>query len=380
MSVSIVKLRAGLLAIVAAVAVVPSVAGSARANSGYPNTIARDEGVAHLKAGRYQTAEAYFLQAIREQPNDPMLHYYLANALVYLHQHPGAIVQYQACYRLDPYGPLSGYCRRALKTYGAAIPDGDTTGGATSVVVSPAATTTTIASRPSSNKDDPPPAEPPPDAKITGINGTINTIRAQAESEKSRHRAVSDSLSAAAIKSGEAQAASIQEAAKEEIERVLNPPPLLNGGRINPLIFNPDLQKARIEEIRHNAEEASSMARNKALDKANTYKKWSQVHDGLLDDSATSLEGQLHMRNLPGTPRLSHAGTGLFVRNYNSADQPYPYPEPHQSIARIHRVTSGPQSADENNQTELHARQEFDAGDRPGNTVRGTVVKKTPSP
>jgi hypothetical protein len=147
----------------------------------------------------------------------------------------------------------------------------------------------------------------------------------------------------------------------------------------NPLIWNPDLQKEKIAEIRRNAEEAANMARNKAIEKASIYKKWSQDHDQLLDDSATSLEGQLHTRNLPGTPRLSHAGTGLFVRNYDSPEQPNPYPDAHQGVARIHRVLTGPQNADENNQSELKAKEQYDVGDRPGNTVHGTVIMKTPA-
>jgi tetratricopeptide (TPR) repeat protein len=373
-----VKLTLGLLSIIAAVAVFPGVAHSAPA-SGYPNSVAKDEGIGHLNHGRFQTAEAYFLQAIRENPKDPMVHYYLATTLVYLHKHQDAIKQYQTCYRLDPYGQVSGYCRRALKTYGAQIPDSDTASSVKIIAAAPASLPAANAKL-AAAADLPAVDELPSDGRIAGINGAINKIRAEAESEKYRMHVVNDRLSALEIKNGESVAASIQAQAKEDIDKVLNPPPLIVNGRSmpNPLVWNPELQKEKIAQIQRNAEEAANLARNKAIEKAAVYKQRSQDHDQLLDDSAASLEVQLHTRNLPGTPRLSHAGTGLFVRNYDSAEQPNPYPEAHQGVARIHRALTGPQNADENNQSELKAKELYDVGDRPGNTVHGTVLTKAP--
>jgi tetratricopeptide (TPR) repeat protein len=316
--------------------------------------VARSEGLTHLAASRYQTAEVYLKQAIRENNADCLAHYYLANTLVHLNKHQEAIKQYQASYKLDSYGPVSGYCRRALSLYHAEIPGEGSASGAQ------------IASKPL--------AETSSDLGVGEVSGAIDKIRHEAQEQKERHHHFADTMSAAAFKSGEQQANLIQEEAKEEIDRIFNPPMILNG-RMNPLMFNPELQKAKAEEVRRNADEAAQLARNRAAQKASTFKQWSENNASVLDDSAASLERQLHDRNLPGTPRLSTIGTGLYVRNYASSDEPSPYPEPHAGIARISRAVAGPENAKEANQTELKAKQDYDAGDRPGNTVRGTVLK-----
>ncbi|HEY9774381.1 MAG TPA: tetratricopeptide repeat protein [Planktothrix sp.] len=319
-----------------------------------PAAIAREEGLRDLGAGRYQIAAAYLKQATKEAPKDPALHYYLANALVYLNKHQEAITEYQRSYTIDPYGPVSGYCRRALKTYHATIPEGTTDG------------------------DEPPPALAQIQKAIaaepqlsTGINATIGKIRSQAQDEKDRHRTIAASLSSTALKTGEANVKQIQEDANAEIERILNPVPIPGRSPYNPILFNPELQKARAEEVRKNAEEAARIARETATEKANTFQRWSQYHDVILDSSADALERQLHERNLPGTPRLTEIGTGLYVRNYTQPSEPSPYPEAHQGVARIKRVVYGPQEADRGNEQELKAREDTD---QPGNTVRGTVL------
>jgi tetratricopeptide (TPR) repeat protein len=315
--------------------------------------LARSEGLAHLQAGRYQMAEAYLRQAVREQPDEPTNHYYLANTLVFLQNHEEAVAEYKRAYQLDPYGPISGYCRRALKTYKSKVPSDDTVSGVAADAV--------IAAKPI-------------DATVhqTGIGGAIDKIRKDTEAQKRREKGIVDDLSSAAIKSGEAQASAIQQAARDEIDRILNPVPVVGGRTTNPQMFDVEYQKAQAEEVRRSAEDAAARARSKAEQRAEYYKRLLKDHSDRLDESAVNLQHQLHERNLPGTPRLAETGTGLYVRNYHGAERPSPYPEPHASVARISRTVVGPNT--DSNDYGQHAK-ELSANDEGNNTVRGVVIK-----
>jgi tetratricopeptide (TPR) repeat protein len=315
------------------------------------------EGLANLKAGRYQHAEIYLRQALSDRASDPNVHYYLANALVYLAKHHEAIAEYQTSYKLDPYGPVSGYCRRALEAYKAEVPEAGTTSGVAIAVKPPTKYV----------QDYEPRLE-------SGLNGAIEKIRHDAETEKSRHRQAADSLSTAAVKSGEQQATQIQDAARDEIDRIYNPPANMIGrAAYNPLSFTPEMQKAKADEVRRNADEAAQLARNRAAQKASVYKQWTKEHDFVLDESALNLEKQLHERNLPGTPRLAGVGTGLYVRNYMPSEQPSPYPDPHPGVVRI-RPAGATAESDSDESGEQAREAVLEKGDRPGNSVRGTII------
>lgn len=322
----------------------------------------RDDGLNHLNAHRYQHAELCLRQAVRENPTDSSAHYYLANALVYLGKHKEAIAEYQSSFQLDPFGPVSGYCRRALMSYHADVPDSS---------VDP--DTVRIATKASSNVRVYAPAPAP------GVSSAIEKIRHDAEFEKYRHRQIADSMSDVARKVADQTTAQIQSAAHDEIDRIMNPP-VVPGRIVNPQIYNPEYQKARCDEVRRNAEEAMQMARQKAEQKASNYKQWTQDRALVVDDTAANLENQLNARNLPGTPRLAATGTNLYVRNYSAPEQPSPYPDPHQGVVRIQRNFSGPQPGSNDSSGAAgagdHATQQRFVPDSPdAHSVRGVVVK-----
>lgn len=339
-----------------------------------PASGAREEGLEHYKAGRFHHAEVYLRVAVTETPGDAMLHYYLANSLVYIKKHEDAIAEYRKCFNLDPSGPFAQYCRKALAAYRLQVPDApvqtqpskvaDTTDGADEEKVIPVQT---LADKYSSKKKTRTPAGNTAD---TSVNRAISEIRRQADLAKSRHRSDAETLSTFALRSGELEVTRIEENARIEIDRIMNPPPIVGRG-FNPLLFNPELQKQRAAEVRRQADEAVKVARGLAQEKSESYKRWSQQKEFELDEVAANLERQLHERSLPGTPRLSHVGTGLYVRNYDSPIGPSPYPEPHSGVARI-RPIDHPATDDEE---ELRAPQEtMQDSNPPDSTVRGTVI------
>ncbi len=272
-----------------------------------------DEGLDHFNTGRWTHAARCFQQHILAAPRDPNGYYYLANCLVHLNQHDRAIEAFQVCYGLDPYGTLSGFCRKALKAYRAPLPDADDAEGQR-----------TQASRIQTA------------AAGTKTDSTIANIRRQALEVKERHRHANNSLAESARKTGERQASAIREETSAEAEKALREPPTYQtrGGVIS-APYNPELQKARAEEIRRSGEERAKYVQDRAEEKSNEYKKAAQDKEQLLDEIATNLESQLKSRSsIKGSAQLNSVGTGLFVRYYGVPSKTPPV-EVHQSVGRI---------------------------------------------
>lgn len=272
-----------------------------------------EDGVDHFNTGRWLHASRCFQQHILAAPRDPNGYYYLANCLVHLNQHERAIEAFQVCYGLDPYGTLSGFCRKALKAYRAAIPNDDD-------VSTSRAQSARIQSTGAGNRAD----------------NTIAIIRRQALEDKERHRNAHNHMAESVRKHGERQASIIREETSVEAHRALTEPPTYQtrGGVIS-APYNPELQKARAEEIRRSGEERAKFVQEKAEEKSNEYKKAAQAREQLLDEITTNLESQLKNKSsVRGSAQLNSVGTGLFVRYYGVPSKTPPV-EVHQSVGRI---------------------------------------------
>lgn len=269
-----------------------------------------DEGMKHASAGRHEYAAFYLRQAAHDEPNNPYVHYYLANSLVYLHKHDEAVREYMASYRLDPFGPVSGYCRRALMAYKTKLPDVDFNSPPSSIV---------------------PP--PPISHENEEIVSAIDLIRRQAEEEKRKHRHSSDAFSIQAQRTSNWQARKIEEDARARIDDIYSS---AASARIyNPFAHSPEALQARADEVRRQASEDAKLMRQRAEERIEDYKRVAKDREDLLDESAANLEGQLHTKALAGGSRLSGMGTGLYVRSYDRTVPKSNYPEAHESVARI---------------------------------------------
>jgi tetratricopeptide (TPR) repeat protein len=93
------------------------------ANLGYGGSVqaatALDQGIRAYNAGKYDEAIGRLGQAESTEFNNPILHYYLANALAKTKQTPDAIKEYKVALALEPNGQLADYCRQALQAMGA---------------------------------------------------------------------------------------------------------------------------------------------------------------------------------------------------------------------------------------------------------------------
>jgi tetratricopeptide (TPR) repeat protein len=264
----------------------------------------------------FKEAELFLRQSIAENPTSADAHYYLANALVQLNRHDEAIEEFKRAYRSDPFGPTSGYCRKALQAYAekqatAKPGDDDNTEAidATSSMMRYA--------QKGAGKDD--------------SQLKLVTLREQVEREKLRHQQSADSYGRAMRSTGEGEALTIRANARDDIDRILH-------GTRGGLPWVQQAAEARAAEVQHNADELEKIARERASEKAAEYKSVSKAKGRALDETVTNLEHQLVTKTLPGTPVLKHDGTDLFVRSYSPSSQKSPYPDAHAAVARINPV------------------------------------------
>jgi tetratricopeptide (TPR) repeat protein len=256
------------------------------------------DGLSLYAAGRYRDAVVVMSQAALAYPASPVVHYHLANALVKAGMHEQAMQEYQLSYRLDPYSSVAGYCRMALKAYGALEPD-----AGQGHVRLPALT-----------------------GCQNGFNGDAlvtrakTTIRRQAEFEKSKHRSTGEALAALAFRHAETDLQKIRQDMNEQLQRALEPPvmtlPTGRGVISLPMPFNPEIAKARADAIRREAQEQERKVRQFADTRANQYRRWSKEREYALDEVVANLESQLDEPVGRSGVKLQPVGTDLYVRYY----------------------------------------------------------------
>lgn len=292
-----------------------------------------DEGIRQFHARRYAMALGPLERAVSKAPHNAMCRYYLAGCYVHLNRHEDAQREYDMSYRLDPFGPVSGYCRRALLGYGRSVPaDSDLAD-----LKRPIASVV----RASSSKFQ--------YNSTHSLNKAVDTIRRQADFEKGRHKQTSDTFANNAIRTGEGTARKILDDADNEIRAIMDAPLIVAGGGANWTLQQHakelELQRRQqlASEIRKKAENDAHRIRAEAQDRSQKYRQYSQDRQAALDEVADSLESQLSSSRLKDRVKMRAEGTGLYVRNFGVV--PSPSPEVHNSVARI-RPREIPQQPD----------------------------------
>lgn len=265
--------------------------------------------VQYYQRNDFKNAEFLLRQAISEVPGEPNSHYYLANTLAHLNRHDEAKDEFKRAYNLDPYGPVSGYCRKALAVYDSQNPDATPTIQATDNLMR-------YANRVPSATD--------PEKKVLAL-------RSQAEREKQRHQQFADSYSKAMNSTGDGEAQRIRQNARDEIDSILH-------GTRGSFPWVQQAAEARAQQVQSNADELEKIAREHAKERAAEYKAVSKEKSKSLDETVSNLERQFNTKSLPGTPQLRHDGTDLFVRSYSPSTSKSPYPEAHPAVARVNPV------------------------------------------
>ncbi len=296
---------------------------SAALAAGHSGNSAYKIGLSQFKARNYGFAEKYFEQAAKQNPSDAMSRYYLANCLVHLKRHKEAMKQYQMCYQLEPYGVVSGFCRRALLAYNVPLE-------------SPR-----LAVLPSASKR---PAEQPPGENSKQFDSALMMIRRQAEMEKSRNRDYADDLAKNVVESGKVKARRIKARAEDEIRYLYSGGPYADDrgtvrGQMAPIwrLRPVDQQyvKDQADQIRKEAEDRAKVEEQLSEEKSKEYKSWSQNRQDTLDQVADNLESQLKGKTVEEGVKLNPVGTGLYVRNYVSPKGRSKYADARPSVVRF---------------------------------------------
>ncbi len=269
-----------------------------------------NEGVQFYRVNDFKSAEIRLRQSIAEDSKDSKgsntasAHYYLANTLVHLGRHEEAIEEFKRTYALDPFGPTSGYCRKALLRYGQQSAN-------TEEASEPLDATTSMLRYAKKSG-----------SAVSTPQQKLDQLRTQAEREKRRHQQFADSYAKDVRATAEGEAQTIRANAKEEIDAILYGRNAVN----SPLPWVSQAAQAKAETVRQNADEMEKIARQRAVERAAELKSWSKAKSESLDETVNNLERQLVTKTLPGSPSLRHDGTDLYVRSYTPSVERSPYP------------------------------------------------------
>ena len=80
------------------------------------------QGIDAYNKGKYSEATGLLGEALATDGENPVLHYYMANALLKMDMKPDAIREYKMARDLQPQGQLARYCDTALRTLEAITP------------------------------------------------------------------------------------------------------------------------------------------------------------------------------------------------------------------------------------------------------------------
>lgn len=325
-------------------------------------TSALSEGVRQFSAGRYSCAVGHLERAACREPSNAMVRYYLATCYVHLNRHEEAILMYEHSYRLDPFGPVSGYCRQALLAYGRGVPDD---------VEARAMRAPTVSQQLASSA--------PMEETDKHLSRAISTIRTQAAREKEKHRLNGDAMSSAMLDTGDSAAKNIREDYDRRIKEIADEPLVVPaGGRASsPYIAAAAMQqemerrKILIEALTREKEAKIEQVKREASKRARDYKENAQRRQAALDETAESLESQIVQSRTRDGAKLRPEGTGLYVRHYGTSNKPLP--EVRSSVVRFTRqVLPGDKTAAGDEEQELHAPR---ATPPPVKSVTGTILK-----
>lgn len=357
---------------------------------------AHSKGVRYFKHKRYDLAAYHLKLALEADPRNAMLYYYLANSLVHTGRHKDAIVAYQRSYELDPFGTVSGFCRQALLTYKAPLPESRIpkahgkplpmfkVGSPQNKTWSGKETKNSEEDRESSQEGE---AEEEsvarePTAREQHMNNATAMIRRQAADEKARKKQYADYISDNLVKTGEAKANRIKADAEEQIKELYEGPIFYDSQgiarsrgvpswRLSPTLQ--EIVKNRADQIRREAEARAELELSRSHDKSSEYKKWYMDRESDIDSVCEALETQLQQPSGRSGILLNPIGTGLYVRNYSTFVPKHPIPDAHSSVVRM--LDRGYVDSPENSRSESDKNSTFKFPTLKHLEVRGTVVE-----
>jgi tetratricopeptide (TPR) repeat protein len=253
-----------------------------------------EEGNRFYTEGNFGSAARCFHAEIKANPKDAHAHYLMANTLLELGRKNEALIEYEQALKLEPTGAIQSNCQKAIHqltqpSQHAAPPQNGST-------LRPEASATSTPQNPESEA-------------IRNASGKIGAQTNQSETQMSaEYEAKIRDINGDADR----QVATLQ---AEQAARI-NDLPAGHGGRnsYNPARESDTIRSeisARIQAVR------DTQARKKA-----EFQEFIKTKSSAAEDAAITLDRQYLNRNEPGAIKLSPTGTSVYVRSYETSDEP----------------------------------------------------------
>lgn len=293
------------------------------------------DGLNDYNAGRYRQAVVKLAKACGAHPQNALIHYYLANALVKIAEHDSAAEEYRIAYILDPTGMVSQYCRDALRGYKKPLPCADevrafrdTVGGALAIG--------------QSNGGSPSSPHAVADPKISKA---LSKIQREVNLEKTNVQNFGDYHARDIAKMRERQSRQVEISMRDQIDNLRSDPFIRRAYMNNPAAAEQYIKEneARIQTA---AKDEIEYIKRETTARAERYKRVAEKRQNVLDEVAENLARQMSEKPKQGGVRLVASGTDLYVRHYAPAYGNYQNPDAHAAVARIYGVAPAAEPAE----------------------------------
>jgi tetratricopeptide (TPR) repeat protein len=242
------------------------------------------QGISDYDKGDYSAAVGHFGEAASSDFNEPVLHYYMANAYVHLNQSESAIREFRIAYALAPQGEIGKLCKLGLAHYGM-----DSTGTL--------AAKGDLSKLPDKNSPRLDPA----------IEQALTLFRRKIEEAKISSSQQYQNQADAVNRRAELESEQIQRQTQQQIDDLQNNPAYRR---------SPTMRQAVEQQMRDDAARRID-AINKHYDLQRSVSLGTGTRStAKIDESASNLEQLMFEKSHPGVPKLSPMGTNLYVRNY----------------------------------------------------------------
>lgn len=262
-----------------------------------------EEGIRNYNMSNFGKAERCFAAEIKAHPKNADAHYMLGNVLAELSREKEAIQEYNQSLSLDPHGPSSLYCKKALTSIAQKH--------------SPAPPSNPALPRPLAPNASPPLAGSPEKSQITdnqAISDSASKISAQTNETESHASEECEARIRDINRDAERQIADLQREQQERIDA--NKPAMAVKAAYR--AFQTADDNATREEISRKIEAVKTQQAKKIAELRLSYK----ARQSAAEDAAITLDKQYANRDRPTNVKLSPAGTSIYVRSYETSNQP----------------------------------------------------------
>ncbi|MBS1953863.1 MAG: tetratricopeptide repeat protein [Cyanobacteria bacterium SZAS-4] len=264
------------------------------------------EGIQYYNSSNFGKAENAFKAEITAHPKNADAHYMLGNALAELNREKEAVQEYNLSLSLEPNGVISSYCKKALSTIlnkHVSPPPGHTS-------------EPLPVSKPISLDGSPPgsPEKSRRDTENQAVSDSASKISAQTNETEAHASEECEARIRDINRDTERQIADLQREQQERIDA--NIPAMAVKAAYRAYQSADD--RATREEIARKIEAIKTLQAKRIAELHLSYK----IRQSAAEDAALTLDKQYANRDKPANVKLSPTGTSIYVRSYETSNEP----------------------------------------------------------